>query len=178
VVFGGRTKAGGQTFALNDTWSLCLHPRLRWVEQKFAADESLAPPRSAARPALPAAALLPLPRRNHAGCRFGKPSHTHTHTHATRLQAGLVRSNACVRVASTGTKLVVIGGWSGRENYGQSLNDVFLLEVSAVTTHTHTRITHRTGAQLCAVGRVTDQLRARGALDICVGHELCHAVVL
>jgi hypothetical protein len=28
-----------------------------------------------------------------------------------------------------GTKLVVIGGWSGRENYGQSLADVFLLEV-------------------------------------------------
>lgn len=101
VVFGGRTKAAGQTFALNDTWSLCLRPRLRWVEQKFAADESLASPQSLALPALPAAALLPLPRRNHAGCRFG-------------------------------TKLVVIGGWSGRENYGQSLADVFLLETNYV----------------------------------------------
>jgi hypothetical protein len=82
VVFGGRTKAADQTFALNDTWSLCLRPRLRWVEQKFAADESLASPQS---PALPAAALLPLPRRNHAGCRFGtrtSPHDTHGARHA------------------------------------------------------------------------------------------------
>jgi hypothetical protein len=84
VVFGGRTKAAGQTFALNDTWSLCLRPRLRWVEQKFAADESLASPQSLALPALPAAALLPLPRRNHAGCRFGRHTSRHGTRHATR----------------------------------------------------------------------------------------------
>lgn len=63
VIFGGRTKTAGQTYSLNDTWCLSMQPRLRWVEQKFTTDESLVSPYSSTQPSVPAAALLPLPRR-------------------------------------------------------------------------------------------------------------------